>query len=144
MKTYKICLGKDGIIVKTNQNVNKMRKESQNGVKNKQRLKKFDHLIGHSETDLSLLKAEKRNEDDQRLKKISYALKRSKADSRKSLRRYIEKRWIKATTMLLFYIIFLGATLSTPIIINHFGVKSQNQTEKERFITQTVCQKKYF
>ena len=124
----------------TNQNLNKIRKEAENEVKNKQRLKKVDYAIEHSEIDLSLLKAEKKNS--------RYALKRYNLyniisykprirNSVKSLRGYIEKKCYKVISMLLFYIIFLGAISSTPILINHFELKNHNhnQTQKERFKT---------
>ena len=125
----------------TNQNLNKIRKEVENEVKNKQPLKKVDYAIEHSKTDLSLLKAEKKNS--------RYALKRYNLyniisykprirNTVKSLRGYIEKKCYKVITMLLFYIIFLGAILSTPILINHFERKSHNQTEKERSKTYIV------
>ena len=119
--------------MKTNHQQQKLQKELEKEKKIKQRLKKFDHFIERSETNFSFsMKAKK---------KTNYGVKISKEDVLKpikSLRSYIEQHWNKVLTILLFYIILFGAIVSTPIVINHFGVQNQNQTEKERFIVLII------
>ena len=122
-----------------------MQNELEKKEKVKQRLKKIDTVIERSETDLRFLPDEK-HIDNRGIKKTIHAVKRSKKDvgkPLKSLKTYIEQKWNKVLAMILCYIIFIGAILSTPIVINHFGVKSKNQTEKERFITGISSEKYY-
>ena len=80
---------------------------------------------------------EKKHTDNRRLRKMNHDVGRPKEDVRKplkSLRVYIEQKWNIFIALLFSYMIFIGASLSTPIVVNYFGFKSQNQTEKERFI----------
>ena len=122
--------------MKTGQKQNEIRKELEKEEKDRRRLKKFDHVIERSKAEFSFL-TDKKSSFYSRLEKISYAVKRSKAEvqkSMKSLRSFIERNFNKVLSMLFIYIICFGAIISTPILINHYGVKSHNQTEQERFI----------
>ena len=76
-----------------------------------------------------------KNKDNPKLEK----LKRSKNESKeqvKSLRRYIKQKLKWVVLSFVIYIIIFGGVLSTPFVVNHFRVISQNQTEQERFITR--------
>ena len=85
-----------------------------------------------------------------RLKMINSGVKRRKKDVRKpakSLRMYIKQNWNHILIMISAYlatafILILGVLLSTEIFFNHSRVKSQNQTEKERFVIPIIPQKK--
>ena len=50
----------------------------------------------------------------------------------KSLRHYIKQKYKWVISLLIIYIIILGVVISAPIIVNHFIVASQNQTEQGR------------
>ena len=114
------------MIVKTNKKLEKILKESEKEDEEKEkRLARFSVLT------------EEQSTYNPRLSKINFDTKRSKEDVRKplnSLRIYIEQKWNIFIALLFSYMIFIGASLSTPIVVNYFGFKSQNQTEKERFI----------
>ena len=113
-----------------------MQNELEKKEKVKQRLKKIDTVIERSETDLRFLPDEK-HIDNRGIKKTIHAVKRSKkavGKPLKSLKTYIEQKWNIFIALLLSYMLFIGASLSTPIVVNYFVFKSQNQTEKERFI----------
>ena len=78
----------------------------------------------------------KKNNDNPRLIKSNYGIKRSKTKTKnldKSLRHYIKQKLKWVVLLLITYVTFLGGIVSTPILINHFRATSQNQTEKERF-----------
>ena len=121
--------------MKTNQKVEKLKKETQNEkeAKSRRRLKKFNFDIKHSESD----KTQK-----SRLEKLFFSSltenKRTKESlkySTKSQKNYIKRNWKIVLIMLFFYSITFGAILSTPIILDYFAIKSQIQTAKERFIS---------
>ena len=121
--------------MKTNQKVEKLKKETQNEkeAKSRRRLKKFNFDIKHSESDET---------QKLRLEKIFYSSltenKRTKESlkySKKSQKNYIKRNWKIVLIMLFFYSITFGAILSTPIILDYFAVKIQIQTAKERFIS---------
>ena len=121
--------------MKTNQKLEKLKKERQNEkeAKSRRRLKKFNSDIKHSESDET---------QKLRLEKIFYSSltenKRTKESlkySTKSQKNYIKRNWKIVLIMLFFYSITFGAILSTPIVLDYFAVKSQSQTAKERFIS---------
>ena len=130
--------------MKTSQKQNEIRKELKKEEKDKQRLKKFDHVIEPAKAEFSFF-TDKKTNFYLRLKKISYAVKGSIADvqkSIKSLRSFIERNLNKVLSLLFIYIICFGAIISTPIFINQHGVKSHNQTEQERFVSSDKKAKK--
>ena len=121
--------------MKTNQKVEKLKKETQNEkeAKSRRRLKKFNFDIKHSESDET---------QNLRLEKLFFSSltenKRTKESlkySKKSQKNYIKRNWKIVLIMLFFYSITFGAILSTPIILDYFAVKIQIQTAKERFIS---------
>ena len=76
----------------------------------------------------------KKNKDGPKQKQFKDFIKRSKKV--KSLRNYIKQKWKWIVLFLVNYILTLGEIVSMPILVNRFGGASQNQTEKERFITE--------
>ena len=121
--------------MKTNQKVEKLKKETQNEkeAKSRRRLKKFNFDIKHSESDetqksrLEKLFSSSSTENKRTKESLKY--------STKSQKNYIKRNWKIVLIMLFFYSITFGAILSTPIILDYFAVKIQIQTAKERFIS---------
>ena len=93
----------------------------------------------------------------QRHKKFNYDIKRSKNDTQKqvtletnsgintskeeikrpgkSLRHFIIQKCKWVILLVVSYVIIVGAAVTTPIIVNHFRIRSQNETKQERSIT---------
>ena len=83
----------------------------------------------------------KKNKETSRLKNFNHGVKitgKEVQKSDKSLRTYTRRNWKLAIFLFFIYILAIGTIVSTPVIINHFKVTSQNQTEKERFINLKV------
>ena len=130
-------------------------------------MKKCDHNTQHSEsfetqaTNLEKLAyvffryvhlPKKKRQVNPRLSILNSGVKKIKTDVRKpakSLRTYIKQKFNKFLIMFFVYlftfilILILGGLLSKPMVFNHYRVKSNNQTEKDRFITRINNQKKF-
>ena len=79
----------------------------------------------------------KKNKETPGLKKFNYDVKKSGKETQKSdksLQTYFRRNWKPVIFLFFMYLLAIGTIISTPVIVNHFKVTSQNQTEKERFI----------
>ena len=116
--------------MKTIQKLNETKEEPEKEDINKQNVKKFDYGIkryGTKKPDLEKLNLLKGSEDVRRPL---------------SLRIYMKRKWTKVRIIILVYSMIIGAMLTTPIIIGHFGAISKNQKEKERFKFRLIHKKK--
>ena len=82
-----------------------------------------------------------KNRKKQSLKKLTNEIKKSKQEIEKpvkSLRSYIEQKCKWTISLFVVYTIIFGAIVSTPVLVKHFQVISQNETEQERSINYRI------
>ena len=86
----------------------------------------------------------KMNKNDHRQRKLNNTIKRFKHDivkpdkSQRSFIKHKRKSMFILFVIFFIYTIILGAVVSTPTLVNHFRVKSQNQTKQEKSIKDNL------
>ena len=105
--------------------------------KNNMSLKKSTKTDEHPNLTNETRTTAKKNKDKPRLQQFNYGVKRTRDETEKpvkSLRVYIKTKWKWVVLLFITYITILGATVSTPIVLNHLRDRNQNKTQQGRFI----------